>query len=199
MIISFLRYLVLDRRVSPSYQNQAINAIKFYYERVLGGKRKFYIIERPRKEKVLLTVLNQDEVVALIRSIENIKHKCMIMLAYSSGLRRSEILHIKSVDIDRERMQIRVTQSKGKRDRYIKLSQKFLPYLDKYLDEYGPTEPLFEGAAGDEYSESSIQNIIKAAVKKAGIKKKSRSLVFCVTWSWNVRYLFPYKIRRSMP
>lgn len=173
MIISFLQHLVLERKVSSSYQNQSINAIKFYYEKVSGGKRKFYFIERPRREKALPTVLNQEEVVALIRSIENIKHKCMIMLAYSSGLRRSEILHLKLNDIDRERMQIRISQAKGKRDRYVKLSNKLLPYLDKYLEKYRPRELLFEGIYGGEYSESSIQNIIRAGIKKAGIKKKA--------------------------
>ncbi|MFH1515342.1 MAG: phage integrase N-terminal SAM-like domain-containing protein [bacterium] len=80
-IIQFIRFLVTDRKVSTSYQNQAINAIKFYYERVLGGQRKFYFIDRPIKEKTLPTVLNEEETVALFRAVDNIKHKCMLMLA----------------------------------------------------------------------------------------------------------------------
>jgi site-specific recombinase XerD len=150
-----------------------INAIKFYYEKVLHGKRKFYFIERPRREKTLPTVLNQEETVRLLKSVENIKHKCMLMFAYSSGLRRGEILRLKYTDIDRERMQIRISQSKGMKDRYVKLSQKILPYLDKYMEEYQPKTFLFEGATGAEYSESSLQNVIHDAVQAAGIKKKT--------------------------
>jgi len=170
-IIDFLRYLVMERKVSTSYQNQSINAIKFYYEKVLGGERKFYFVERPRKEKTLPTVLNEAEVVALFNSIDNIKHKCILMLAYSAGLRLGEIVRLRLSDIDRERMQIRVVQGKGKKDRYGKLSGKFLKIFDLYCNEKRPREYVFEGAAGKEYSPTSIQNIIKAAVQKAGIKK----------------------------
>jgi site-specific recombinase XerD len=172
-IISFLRFLVMDRKVSTSYQNQAINAVKFYYEKVLGGQRKFYFIDRPKKERTLPTVLNEDEVIRLFAGVENIKHKTILMLAYSSGLRLGEIVRLKIKDIDRERMQIRIEQSKGKNDRYTKLSMRFLTVLDKYLEEYRPKDFLFEGAKGEDYSPSSIQNIIKAAVEKAGIQKRT--------------------------
>ncbi len=163
----------MERKVSVSIQNQAINAIKFYYERVLSGKRKFYFLERPRKEKTLPVVLSQEEMVRLFRCVDNKKHKCVLMFAYSAGLRRGEILRLKITDIDRERMSIRVSQSKGRKDRYVKLSHKILPHLDKYLEEYKPVDYLFEGAVGGEYSEGSVQNIIHDAVKAAGIKKKA--------------------------
>ncbi len=172
-IISFLRYLVMERKVSTSYQNQAINAIKFYYEKVLGGQRKFYFIERPKKEKVLPTVLNDQEVIRLFKHVENIKHKCILMLAYSSGLRLGEIVRLQLVDIDRDRMQIRVAQGKGKKDRYTKLSTRFLAVFDEYIEKYRPQDFVFEGATGDEYSPSSIQNIIKSVVQKAGIQKRT--------------------------
>jgi integrase/recombinase XerD len=172
-IINFLRYLVTERRVSTSIQNQAINAIKFYYERVKGGRRKFYFIERPRKEKTLPVVLSQEETVRLFQSVSNSKHKCILMLAYSAGLRRGEILRLRVTDIDRDRMRIRVIQSKGMKDRYVKLSHKFLPYLDVYLSDYQPKDYLFEGAMGNEYSEGSIQSIIRSAVKAAGINKRA--------------------------
>lgn len=170
-IISFLRYLVMERKVSTSYQNQSINAIKFYYEKVSGGQRKFYFIDRPKKEQTLPTVLNEEEVIRLFRSIDNLKHRCMLMLAYSAGLRLGEIVRLRMSDIDRERMQIRVEQSKGKKDRYAKLSVKFTAVLDRYIEMYRPVDYVFEGAAGGEYSPSSIQNIIRAAVLKAGIQK----------------------------
>jgi len=170
-IIAFLRYLVSERKVSVSYQNQAINAIKFYYERVLGGKRKFYFIDRPKKEKTLPTVLSTEEVQLLLQAATNLKHKCILMLAYSAGLRLGEILRLKMVDIDRDRMQINVVQSKGKKDRYTKLSPKFLVYFDSYLEAYQPKEYVFEGTAGGPYSASSAQNIVKDAAAKALIKK----------------------------
>ena len=171
MIIQFLRYLVMERKVSTSYQNQSINAIKFYYEKVLGGQRKFYFIDRPKKEKTLPTVLNEDEVKRLFASVENIKHRCILMLAYSAGLRLGEIVRMRLTDIDRERMQIRVEQGKGKKDRYTKLAVKFQKVMDEYIEAYKPKVFLFEGAKGDEYSRGSIQNIIKAASAKAKIEK----------------------------
>ena len=170
-IIVFLRYLVNERKVSVSYQNQAINAIKFYFEKVLGGQRKFYFIDRPRKELKLPEVLNIAEVKQLLAAVENQKHRTILMLGYSAGLRLGEIIRLKINDIDRDRMQIRIVQSKGKKDRYTKLSVKFLPVMDKYMEAYCPKEYLFEGAKGDEYSPRSIQNMIRDIVAKAGIKK----------------------------
>jgi site-specific recombinase XerD len=161
----------MERKVSSSYQNQSINAIKFYFERILGGQRKFYFLDRPRKERTLPTVLNIDEITRLIQSIDNLKHKTIVMLAYSSGLRLSELVNIKLTDIDRERMQIKVIQSKGKKDRYTKLSNRFLIVLDSYLDRYKPREWLFEGFGSRNYSTRSIQHIVKLAAEKAGIKK----------------------------
>jgi site-specific recombinase XerD len=170
-IIEFLRYLVNVRQVSLSYQNQAINAIKFYYEKVLGGQRKFYFIDRPRKEQKLPEVLSTEETTRLLLAVENIKHRTILMLGYSAGLRLGEIVRLKIKDIDRERMQIRVVQSKGKKDRNTKLSVKFLLVLDEYIKEYSPKDFLFEGARGDDYSPRSIQNMIRDVVAKSGLKK----------------------------
>ncbi len=172
MIISYLRHLVTERKVSSSYQNQAINAIKFYYERVLGGKRKFYFSERPLKEKALPTVLSEAEVAAIIKTTANLKHKAMLMLTYSAGLRISELLNLTLKDIDSDRMQIRIVQAKGKNDRYTLLAQKALVLLRKYFKVYRPQEWLFEGARQGQYTARSAQNVLQAAVGKAGIKKK---------------------------
>jgi integrase/recombinase XerD len=173
MIIAFLQYLVIDRKISLSYQNQSINAIKFYYERVLGGNRKIYLIERPKREKALPVVLNEEEVIGTIRQVTNIKHKAIIMLIYSAGLRLSELRNLRIKDIDRERMQVFVRQSKGRKDRYTLLSKKVVPILDKYLQEYHPKEWLFEGEKGEQYSDSSVQTIVKDAYRRAGIKKRA--------------------------
>lgn len=172
MIIDFLRYLVMERQVSTSYQNQSINAIKFYYERVLGGQRKVYLIERPIKEKTLPIVLNVKEIGSLLNATENIKHKAILMLGYSAGLRVSELINVRLRDIDSKRMQVRIEQSKGKKDRYSLLSNRLLAVLREYFKIHKPKEWLFEGIGGGQYSVRSIQEIMSAAVKKAGIKKK---------------------------
>lgn len=172
MIIDYLRYLVIDRKISSSYQNQAINAIKFYFERVLGGDRKVYLIERPREEKTLPVVLNETEISDLLKVTENIKHKAILMTCYSAGLRLSELTNLKLKDIDSERMQIRVSQAKGKKDRYSILSPKLLDLLRVYFTSYKPQVWLFEGQTGGQYSTRSIQMIMREATLKAGIKKK---------------------------
>jgi hypothetical protein len=115
MVIRYLRFLVSDRKVSISYQNQAINAIKFYYERVLGGQRKLYFIERPIKERALPIMLNHAELISILKVTTNIKHKAMLMLTYSAGLRVSELLNLKVKDIDSERLQVRVMQAKERK------------------------------------------------------------------------------------
>lgn len=172
MITAFLRYLVMERKVSTSYQNQSINAVKFFYERVLGGQRKVYLVDRPREEKRLPIVLNEKEIGDLLKVTENIKHKAILMLAYSAGLRLSELINVKLTDIDSGRMQIRIEQAKGKKDRYSLLSVRFLEVLREYFTFYKPKEWLFEGATGGQYSVGSIQAIMKDSTRKGGIKKK---------------------------
>ena len=172
MIIDFLRHLVISRKTSASYQNQAINAIKFYYEKVLGQPRKVYQVERPIKEKSLPVVLSQAEVGDLLKVTENIKHKAILMLCYSAGLRVSELTNIRLKDIDSNRMQLRIEQSKGKKDRYSILSVRLLEALRTYYKQYHPKVWLFEGESGEQYSTRSIQAIMKNSVQKAGIRKK---------------------------
>jgi len=171
MILEFMRYLVIERKVSESYQNQVINAIKFYYEKVLKGERKTYLIDRPKKEKTLPTVLNEEEIKLLLNKTENLKHKAILMMAYSAGLRLGELINLKIKDIDSKRMQIRVEQAKGKKDRYTILSSKMLAILREYFSRYKPKEWLFEGEKGGKYSARSIQKVVKLSATKAGIKK----------------------------
>lgn len=170
-IIAFCQYLVIDRKVSASYQNQAINAIKFYYEKVLGGQRKFYFLTRPDKEKALPTVLNTQEVTQIFRATSNLKHRAILMVIYSAGLRVGELINLKIKDIDSERKQIRIEQGKGKKDRYTLLSAKTLDLLRQYFREYKPQEYLFEGQACAQYSARSVQAFFQEICKKAGIKK----------------------------
>ncbi len=171
MIVAFIRYLVTERKISLSYQNVTINAIKFYYERVLGGQRKIYRIDRPRKERTLPVVLSESEIALVFKQVINLKHKALLMLIYSSGLRIGEAIRMQINDIDSKRNQVRVAQSKGKKDRYTLLSKKMVLILREYYKMYKPKQWLFEGMKGEDYSPSSIQSILKQAIDKAGIKK----------------------------
>ena len=132
---------------------------------------RFYEIERPRKESKLPTVISKEEVLSIIGSTNNIKHKCIIKLLYSSGLRRSELLNLKLADVDSKRMLIRVQGSKGNKDRHTLLSQTVLEDLRIYFREWKPREYLFEGQRGGRYSAQSVLKIVKEAAIKAKIKQ----------------------------
>jgi len=157
---------------SHSYINQAINAIKFYYEVVLEMPNRFYAIERPRPIEQLPKVLAKEEIMAIIEHTNNIKHRCIVSLLYSAGLRRIELLNLKLEDIDSKRMVIKVRSGKGNKDRFTILSEKLLGDLRKYYKEWRPTNFLFEGPGRNAYSPESVSSIVKNAAKKANIKKK---------------------------
>jgi len=171
-IRDYLQKLVQEKR-STSYINQAINAIKFYYEVVLGMPNRFYDIERPRKEYKLPKVLSKQEAIAIIDNTNNIKHRCIVSLLYSSGLRRSELLNLKINDIDSNRMLIKIKQAKNNKDRLTVLSQSVLDDLRIYYQAYKPKIYLFEGLEpGKKYSPSSVLKIVYRAGIKARIKEK---------------------------
>ena len=157
---------------SDSYLNQMINSIKFYYEVVLGMPNRFYSIDRPQKTERLPEVISPEEVKLLIDSINNLKHKCIVQLFYSSGLRRAELLSLKPEHIDSKRMVIKVIHGKGGKDRLTLLSPLLLENLRKYYRIYRPKEYLFEGEKGGQYSTASVRQVIKRGAEKAGITKK---------------------------
>ncbi|MDO9152902.1 MAG: tyrosine-type recombinase/integrase [Paludibacter sp.] len=116
-------------------------------------------------------VLSTEEVSKILIATENLKHKAILMTIYSAGLRVSEAVNLKIKDIDSGRMQIKVSQAKGKKDRYTLLGIKTLEVLRKYVSEYKPKDWLFEGLNGEEYSRRTITEILRKSVEKAGIKK----------------------------
>jgi len=168
-IRAFLQSLI-QKKHSNSYVNQAINAIKFYYEVVLGMPNRFYEIERPRKEYKLPKVISKEEVISIIENTNNIKHRCIVQLLYGSGLRRSELLNLKIKDIDSERMLVRVEGSKGNKDRLTLLSKTALKDLRRYYKKYEPQLFLFEGKKGIKYSGASVLKIVRTAAEKARIR-----------------------------
>lgn len=130
-IKDYLVYLAEEKQSATSTLNQAINALKFYYGTML--KRKFiYEVKRPRKDKKLPVVLSKEEVAKILSSIDNIKHKAILMLVYSAGLRIGEVVRLKLEDIDSKRMLIHIKGSKGRKDRYTLLSETALDILRKY-------------------------------------------------------------------
>lgn len=169
-IRAFLQHLI-QRKMSNSYINQAINAIKFYYEVVLGMPNRFYDIERPRKEYKLPKVISKEEILLIINNTNNIKHRCVVELLYGSGLRKSELLNLKVNDINSNRMLVRVQNSKGNKDRLTLLSKNALDDLRLYFKEYRPKDYLFEGQKGGKYSGESVLRIVKLASEKARIRE----------------------------
>ncbi len=170
-IKNYLQKLVLEKK-SDTYINQSINAIKFYYEVVKEMPNRFYSIERPIKKETLPKVLSKESVLKMISSCRNIKHKCIISLLYSAGLRRNELLQLKIEDIDSDRMLITVRQSKGNKDRITLLSKQLLIELRMYYKAYKPKTYLFEGSDGGLYSPTSVARIIYRAAKNANIQKR---------------------------
>lgn len=162
---------------SVSAQNQAINAIKFYLEKVEGNERKVYTIDRPMKEKRLPVVLSQEEVVKLLSSIRNEKHRLLVKTIYACGLRISEVLNLKLTDIDSYKGCVHVKQSKGRKDRLVPIPESLIKELRIYYKAYRPFFYLFEGQNSKvekpiPYSTSSVRAIIHRATNKARIKKR---------------------------
>lgn len=164
---------IVKQGKSASYQNQMINAIKFYYEQVLDMPQRFYDFGRPRKTQKLPTVLSEQEVTRLIDATTNIKHKAILVTIYSCGLRRSELINLKITDIESDRSQVFIRGGKGNKDRTTVLSGTTLALLRKYYRQFRPQTYLFEGAAGQPYSSSSVQHILKQALAAANIKKRA--------------------------
>ncbi len=162
----------ISSKFGHQYQHMAANAVKFYIENILEKKMPKLSI-RPRREKRLPVILSQDEIESIIKTLKNIKHKLVISLIYSAGLRISEAVNLKKTDIDYNRSVIIIRQSKGNKDRQTPLSQKIVDMINTYTDEYSTKTYLFEGQKGGKYTVKSIQNVFKKACKNAGIQKNA--------------------------
>lgn len=154
-------YLLNYNYTSISQQNQIINAIKFLYEKVLNKKYNKIDFKRPRKEKILPKVIDKEFLLNRISKIENLKHKTILSLAYSVGLRVSEVVNLKIKNIDSKRMIINIIQSKGRKDRIVPLTENVLKLLREYYIQYKPKEYLFNGQNNLKYSTTSCNAIIK--------------------------------------
>lgn len=172
-IKQYLLHLIEGQQTSHSFVDQAISAIKFYNEKVLKQKVELAKLKRPKKERKLPDVLAEDEILAIINAVKNIKHLVILVMVYSSGLRVGEVVRLRPEDIDIQRMMVHVRQGKGRKDRYSVLSQFSLELLKKYIDQIKPETWLFPGAdPGCHLTERTVQKIFEHARERAGITKR---------------------------
>jgi integrase/recombinase XerD len=171
----FFEYInkrILYQDYSASLQNQVVSAIKLFYREVIRAPINIDQMNRPRREHRLPNVLSKEEVKKILAAHINTKHRVMLSLIYACGLRRSELLNLKIGDIDSQRGFIKIYQGKGKKDRMIPVSPKTIEMLRDYYKLYKPTNWLIEGRfKGEQYTETSLQNVFKQALKKAKINK----------------------------
>ena len=171
-ISKFLHDFIIRLGYSPTYQNQMVSAIKIYYSIAGKGKVDPDVLERPRRRRSLPKVFSKEEVSSILNSSGNLKHKLLLWIIYSCGLRRSEVTNIKLPDLDRERNILHIREGKGMVDRFVPVPDKVWVKIDEYISAYKPRTYLFEGQSGGRYSSESVYRVFKEALIKAGIKKE---------------------------
>ncbi len=171
-IIDFNNKYILANNFSSSYQNQVVNAIKLFFKTIQNTTIQAELIHRPKREKLLPNVLSKEEVKLILNAHYNIKHKAMLSLIYSCGLRCGELLQLKPEHIDSKRNVLIIKQAKGKKDRIAPLSIKIVEMLREYFVACKPTTYLFEGQKkGEPYDARSLQLVLKQSLEKVNITK----------------------------
>jgi integrase/recombinase XerD len=171
-VVHYNNQFILKNQLSSSYQNQIVNAIKLFFGIVNNSKMKIELIHRPKREKLLPNVLSKEEVKMILEAHGNIKHRVMLSLIYSCGLRCGELLSLKPNDIDSKRGVVIIRQAKGRKDRIAPLSLRALDLLREYYKSCKPKVYLFEGQeSGEQYDSRSLQQVLKQALVKAKISK----------------------------
>jgi len=140
--------------------------LRLFYKTIIHQPNKFKFIPYPKKEKSLPRVIDKDFLISQIQKIENVKHKAIIMLAFSAGLRVSEVCNLLISDIDSKQKLIFIRQAKGKKDRFVPLSDNVLQTLREYYKKYHPKEYLFNGQFGGKYTPRSCNQIVKKYISK---------------------------------
>jgi integrase/recombinase XerD len=168
----YIHYCISTLQLSENTIHSRLNALKFMYEQVLGHEKFFVEIPRPKKPIQLPKVISEEKILSGLLSIKNLKHKAILMTAYSAGLRVSEVVSLKITNIDSDRMQIFIKCAKGKKDRMVPLAKATLQILREYVIAYKPKDWLFEGQSTKEaYSTRSAQAIFNEIYKKMGLPK----------------------------
>lgn len=169
---SFMHDFIVTNKYSASFQNQAISAIKIYYEINGGREINSTGFERPRRRRSLPKVFSKEEVMQIFNATRNSKHKLILWLVYSCGLRRSEVINIRLTDLDTSRGTLHIREGKGNVDRMVPIADKIWDKIRSYLKSYKPVQYLFEGQKGGKYSVESVYNVFKQSLRKAGINKE---------------------------
>ena len=167
----FIETVFMERNYSVSSQRQFISALKIFTVFCPQTKIHNLALERPKKSRILPSVLSQEEVLRIIQYTQNIKHRAILTLLYSCGLRIGELINLKLIDFHIDRKQLIVKKGKGRKDRYVSLADSFLPLLSNYYHSYKPTIYFVEGQNGGKYSAESIRSFLRKSCKKAGIRK----------------------------
>ena len=171
-INKYILGLIKEKDISTSQQNQRINAIKFYYEKVLGKTKQFYQIDRPKKHRSLPKVISEQEVLRMLKVTSNLKHKAVLATIYSAGLRRGELINLRKQDIWFDKNLIFINAGKGKKDRTTLLSTSLSVVLKKYFETYNPNYYVFEGKNRAKYAPVSVLRIVLKAGKLANLKQR---------------------------
>lgn len=168
-IKDYLEFLAVSGK-SSSTLNTAYSALKFYFESVM--KRSFFVsLPRSKNKKRLPVVLSQSEVMRMLEVIKNPKHHCIVSIMYGCGLRVSEVVNIKMLDIDLNRKMLRVYRGKGDKDRYVVLPEKLLSVLKKQINLKNKNDFLFTNFQNGKMSTRSIDKIVKSSARLSGINK----------------------------
>lgn len=167
----YFYFMVHTKRISYSYQKQIAMALKLYYKEMFNTSINLEFLFPSRKPEKLPVIISKRDTLKIIDKANNIKHKSMIAMVYSAGLRVGELIDLKLADIDSSRMVIHIKAAKGNKDRIVPLSENLLKMLRNYYKEYSPKKYLYEGQKGGKYSSSSFNKLLKAASKRAKINK----------------------------
>ncbi|MCU0347838.1 MAG: site-specific integrase [Saprospiraceae bacterium] len=170
-IDGYIHFLIKEKHITESFQNQVISALLHFYLDVVKQEEKVERLFRPKKPQKLPHVLTEAEVVRLLSSVDNLKHKMILMLIYSAGLRLGEVVNLRIPDLQPEQNRLFVRQGKGKKDRCTILSEKVKAKLAEYYELHQPCDWLFEGQSGGQYSVRSVQSIFEAAKNKSKINQ----------------------------
>jgi integrase/recombinase XerD len=172
-LLRLINEYIIPSGLSFSFQNQMISSVRKFYGHIYNTDMDPGQIERPRVRRRLPNVLSKEEVKKMLGGIPNDKHRVMLSLIYACGLRRSELLNLRMDDIERSRGLLRIRQAKGYKDRIVPISSRTIEMVDDYIKRYKPINYLFEGQkAGEQYSASSIEKVLKRACSNAGLKRE---------------------------
>ncbi|MGA1226396.1 MAG: tyrosine-type recombinase/integrase [Tamlana sp.] len=166
----FIEKVFIDRKYAISTQRQFISAVKLFIAFYPESEIRDLELKRPKKSKILPNILSQEDIINLLRFTKNLKHRAILALLYSAGLRISEVINLRIEHILINRRQLIIKNAKGRKDRYVTLAESFLPLLFNYLNTYTPKVYFVEGKHGEPYSSSSIRKFLSKSCKAAGIK-----------------------------